>query len=380
MTNITTEEPDIQQEPRLEQRSKRRRLSPTEIAARQYLSDLLSEMRSLGLSVSESIEPSWETIYELERRLLEKAPPVQLQRRAWIIRNRYHEVAGEPKYALYVASNPPALPADGTTMTAEAAEALRADLLELHRETVRETIFSEALEQQRALLSTRLGWMSLGILTCLGLLLATPWLNVWARYVVLILVVAFVVGWILWVGVWRRRAAPTIICLAVLLMSSSSSYAFPQPAGPTQGASPASEPFMPLTTLTMVAMAGFLGGAFSVVRRVQSPATEGDAIRNLQRLVAAESYIVLAPISGAIAALVLYAFFCGGFFEGALFPKVTCSPGGSSPVTFKDFLNQSGPATCADQGKVLVWCFIAGFAERFVPDAIDRLTKSAEKK
>ena len=107
---------------------------------------------------------------------------------------------------------------------------------------------------------------------------------------------------------------------------------------------------------------------------------DGDAMRNVQNLAAADTYFFLTPLTGAIAALVLYAFFCGGLLEGSLFPKITCPPGIKQPMRFIDFLLNADPVSWPDQGKVLVWCFIAGFAERLVPDAIDRLTSAAQKK
>lgn len=140
-------------------------------------------------------------------------------------------------------------------------------------------------------------------------------------------------------------------------------------------------PFDGLLTLLMVAFAGFLGGAFSVVRRLQTLAHDGDAVRNVQNLAAGEAYMVLAPVSGAIAALVLYLFFCGRLVEGPLFPAIF-SPVIENPTNFTSFLaflERTGPASGLDQAKTLVWCFVAGFAERLVPDAIDRLTAAAQK-
>jgi hypothetical protein len=55
---------------------------------------------------------------------------------------------------------------------------------------------------------------------------------------------------------------------------------------------------------------------------------------------------------------------------------------GSSPksdsVDFNRFVKETGPADGVEFGKLLVWAFIAGFAERFVPDTLDRMVARAK--
>ena len=45
----------------------------------------------------------------------------------------------------------------------------------------------------------------------------------------------------------------------------------------------------------------------------------------------------------------------------------------------KTFIEQLQPENTLDWGKLLVWSFIAGFAERFVPDTLDRLIARSEQ-
>jgi hypothetical protein len=45
-------------------------------------------------------------------------------------------------------------------------------------------------------------------------------------------------------------------------------------------------------------------------------------------------------------------------------------------IDLATFLRSAGPATGADLAKLTVWSFIAGFAERFVPDVLSRLASS----
>lgn len=93
--------------------------------------------------------------------------------------------------------------------------------------------------------------------------------------------------------------------------------------------------------------------------------------------------VTASVVSGAIAALVVFAIFCGGMLEGGLFPKIVnnLSPATDGPPMMEliTFLNETGPVKHVDYGKLLVWAFIAGFAERFVPDVLDKFTASARK-
>jgi hypothetical protein len=346
--------------------------------------------------------PTWEGILRLEEIAISNLSPERLIRRAWIIRNRYREVAGEAKYSLYTASNPPALnqPAHGDAEKVD-VETLRADLIEVHHELTREYIFGNALEHQRGQLSRRATIVGLCALFLLAVTLGWSFLPPLGQQIAASVVAVIVVTFI--VVLFRRSHAKAphlgVVILTVLLACAVRAQSRPVLAAakaPTTATAPGAdskrEPEQwrkpsaftgrpgPATTLTMVVMAGVLGATFSLIRRAQTPTINGDAMRNVQNLAAADTYFYLTPLTGAIGALVLYAFFCGGLLEGTLFPRIACPPGIPQPMRFIDFLLNADPVSWPDQGKALVWCFIAGFAERLVPDAIDRLTSAAQKK
>jgi hypothetical protein len=391
--NVPIPEPPDSYQPRSMEAN--RPLTTTQ-AAKAYWETLVSEMGGdLGT------QPTWEGNLRLEERAIQDLDPERLIRRAWIIRNRYREVAGEAKYSLYTASNPPALsqPAHGDAEKVD-VKALRADLLEIHHELTREYIFGDVLEHQRGQLSRRATIVGLSALILLTVTLGWTFLPVetqpWAMGVMGLIVLIFI-----FVVLRRTHLFPQnvgAIVVALVLSHAAFAQISPAPQRLTKTAATSStgsveqlkkpvmreaEPFDgkvgPATTLTMVVMAGVLGATFSLIRRAQTPMMDGDAMRNVQNLAAADTYFLLTPLTGAIGALVLYAFFCGGLIEGSLFPKITC-PDIAQPMRFVDFLKNAGPASWADHGKTLVWCFIAGFAERLVPDAIDRLTSAAQKK
>jgi hypothetical protein len=55
----------------------------------------------------------------------------------------------------------------------------------------------------------------------------------------------------------------------------------------------------------------------------------------------------------------------------------TPSPEGSDSVAFSNFIKQTGPSSGVNYALLIIWSFIAGFAERLVPDTLSKLvTKS----
>lgn len=126
-----------------------------------------------------------------------------------------------------------------------------------------------------------------------------------------------------------------------------------------------------LAMLFSVTYCGIIGGFVSSQRRMQAISSDADPLITVYGLDNAGYYLWLSPLLGAIFAVVLCFMFIAGFVEGTVFPEFSKFVGKS--VGFFDFTWHTLPRSSADYAKLFVWAFLAGFAERLVPDNLDRL-------
>lgn len=126
----------------------------------------------------------------------------------------------------------------------------------------------------------------------------------------------------------------------------------------------------------LIFVSGTVGGAVNSFRQVQNLSTVKDHQYNAitERMVTIQIY--MSPFVGGVFAFVLYTIFMAGFVQGSLFPVF--ASGGDAYEGYEQFTILSVPATNADVAKALVWSFIAGFSEGFVPNFISKIVKSVE--
>jgi len=255
----------------------------------------------------DSDDLTWADLFLLEKYLLSRQTDGILKRRAWFLRDKYREIAGQHAYDAYLQSRPP----DETDAKVDEGD-LRADLDRL----LAALHWSYSLTPIRERIRT-------GIARSTSFLLGL-WL-------------LFVVG-----AVW------------LFFLQNQTLIA----------------------TLLLIMLFGAAGGFVSLQRRVASVPAEGDPLVGILQLENASASAYLAPLSGAIFAVLLYLIFLGKLVGGPIFPEVTA---------FNFYLGSLGwtskpPTDIAVQyAKLLVWSFIAGFAERFVPDALDRLVARGQQ-
>jgi hypothetical protein len=142
--------------------------------------------------------------------------------------------------------------------------------------------------------------------------------------------------------------------------------------------------------MIILIFAGALGAFFSSLMRLYDFADLPKALiePGLGRLPSGYLliYSLVPSVVGAIAATVLYITFAAGLLEGALFPKFACKfvdQAGKALApeachTFGTTISDFGPQSAADYAKALIWAFIAGFAERLVPDALQSFASKVE--
>jgi hypothetical protein len=286
-----------------------------------------------------------------------------LRRGAWAMRAKYRDLAGDKAYDIYQASNPP------DPKTAPVDE-LRSDTLQILGEFHWIYAFAPLREKTRSQLMRQVFLMTAGlVLTALA----------FAAY-----------------GYFHLTAR----------LSADSKV-------------------VPIPILPIVIAMGMIGGYISLQQRIQAVPSTGDPIINISELSNSQFSVYLSPISGAVFAVLLYIIFIAGLLTGPLFPKIS-SPvsrcegttsgvslpnsqdaaptsagnpviglgdgslsgtakaadqqGCSETTDFSVFVKETGPKSGVDFAMLLVWAFVAGFAERFVPDTIDRLISQAAKK
>lgn len=90
------------------------------------------------------------------------------------------------------------------------------------------------------------------------------------------------------------------------------------------------------------------------------------------------AYLAWKSAVSIIFAFLLYLMLVAGLVGGDMFPQFEARPLPEGEYwNMQRFLTDVEPATHKDIAKILVWSFIAGYAERFVPNLVGKLLKSS---
>ena len=356
---------------------------------------------------------TWSNIYTFDLTLVDVRPPESLIRKAYDARAKYRSIAGQKEYDEYLAAKPPDLSeipfepdAQPPEPSAIIERALRADITYLLSKfylyyallPLRESLRDELTHNAVIVTGIVVVLIVLAIVFNVGGSSILPWLSRFDQYSVVVVTVA------------------------------------------------------------TVTLAGIVGGCVSMLQRIQSAPSEGDALFNLAAMMNGKRGIMLSPIYGGIFASLLFVLFAAGILNGSVFPKIytppmpaasptpsatpsptpSATPSPRTPATtsstlpaaskesaksqvtnpaappdggagepqsettilnpktpspapgsskdggvlkikdagvlqIKDFLRETGPADGVSYALLIIWSFLAGFAERLVPDTLNRL-------
>ena len=129
--------------------------------------------------------------------------------------------------------------------------------------------------------------------------------------------------------------------------------------------------------MMLIFFAGSVGAVvnnyFRLSKMIEAKATPVDD--GQERLAIIQMYVSM--LIAGILAFVAYGLFLSGLLQGALFPVFNGTENAYKDVTA--LLTGLGPKSNIDAAKALLWAFIAGFSERFVPNVIDTLISKSQK-
>ena len=122
--------------------------------------------------------------------------------------------------------------------------------------------------------------------------------------------------------------------------------------------------------LMLVGVSGAIGAAISTIERLYRIDPKHEPFKTWLAIKSGAFTLYLSPFIGFAFALVLYALMRADLLGGLLVPKFACLD--------MDLLEKCAPATpTAELAKLLCWGFLAGWAERMVPDVLNKLVPHA---
>jgi hypothetical protein len=292
---------------------------PEEAAAyarlKQYVDDYVPPDDPAATTPTAS--PEWWMVYKIERALIRTQSEVALRAKQWGLEEEYVYFAGQDRFDRLknsLAKQPDQMNLD------ELREYLDALLREIHwLDTVRPAPYRKRKEILRSV-----GSLLSGLLCALFVLLMVAWFSgsavVWP-------------WWLAWLSWTSRIWVPPLV---------------------------------------FVVVAGAMGALVSFTQRVQSAPAYLNPLADLYELSRQRAMVPLLVASGILGALLLYVSVCAHLIEGSLFPTIHSSPTTTSSVDTLAFLTQTGPESGTDYAKLLLWSFVAGFSERFIPNTLQR--------
>ena len=344
-------------------------------------------------------ELTWSDIYTFDLALIDWRPLENLVRKAYDARSKYRSVAGQKEFDEYLASKPPDLTA---ILIKPSALKLDHGSHDEPNASAPEAPPSEPAPEQDIPGSAEIVWRILA--ADIRYLLSKFYL-----YYAMLPMRESVREELTDKAV--KMTILILIVIAVLVVISMGGLNYFLSGGGSIGAFFGPSGVLGLT-VGSVALAGIVGGCVSMLQRIQSAPTEGDALFNLAALTNGWRGVSLSPLYGAIFASLLFVLFAAGILEGSVFPKIetvgsertqpaaapastttadatTASPTPTATPTpneteqkgvlqIKDFLKETGPKDGVSFALLLIWSFIAGFAERLVPDTLNRLVAKTE--
>lgn len=124
-----------------------------------------------------------------------------------------------------------------------------------------------------------------------------------------------------------------------------------------------------VSLLLVVFLTGAAGGVISNYFRIRELTEKNIGTNGIIQ-------IYITPLIAGLLSWVAYAIFLSGLLQGSVFPTFA-----GSKVPYEDLEQMFSvvkPETTLDVAKVLLWSFIAGFFEKFIPNILDKIAGEIE--